>query len=352
MNGVQKMDDKPRIPDDMLAKWQRVVDILAHLLAVPAGLIMRTKPPKHYVFIASASLGNPYDLDTTFTLNTGLYCDKVMQERRMLLVRDAMDEPEWDQNPDLKHNMVFYMGFPLTWPDRSIFGTICVLDTKTNPDAIAYTDLLAEFKEVVNSDLKFLVEMTERKAAQRDLQQARDELEQRVQQRTEELADAAKGLKKEIAVRRKTEKSLRKREAKLEEANTALKVLLERVEDSKAEFEEQIFANINELIIPYVEKLKRCTSDEKARAYLGILEANVNEITVPFGSHLSSEFSKMTPTELEVAKLIMQGKTTKMIADILNTATSTVDFHRNNIRKKIGISSARVNLRMYLASLH
>ena len=346
------MDDKPRIPDDMLAKWQRVVDILAHLLAVPAGLIMRTEPPKHYVFIASASPGNPYDPNTTFTLNTGLYCDKVIRDRRMLLVRDAMEEPEWDQNPDLEHAMVFYMGFPLTWPDRSIFGTICVLDTKTNPHAIAYTDLLAEFKEVINCDLKFLVEMTERKAAQRDLQQTRDELEWRVQQRTEELAGANKGLKGEIAVRRKTEKSLRKREAELEEANTALKVLLERVENSKVEFEEQILANINELIIPYVEKLKRHTTKEKARAYIGILEANVNEITAPFGSHLSSKFSKLTPTELEVVKLVIQGNTTKKIADILNTASSTVDFHRNNIRRKIGISNAPINLRTYLTSLH
>lgn len=322
MNRVHRMDDKPRIPDDMVAKWQRVVDILAHLLAVPAGLIMKTESPKHNVFIASNSPNNPYDTSTSFTLNTELYCDTVMQEQRFLLVHDAREEPEWDQNPDLEHGMVFYMGFPLTWPDKSIFGTICVLDTKTNQHAIVYTDLLEEFKEVVNCDLQFLVEMTERKAAQHDLQKARDELEWRVQQRTEDL----------------------------EEANTALKVLIERVEESKIEFEEKILANINELIIPYVEKLMRCTNNDKARAYIGILKSNINEITIPFASHLSSKFSKLTPTESEIAKLIMQGNTTKRIAGILNTATSTVDFHRNNIRKKIGISKARVNLRTYLTS--
>lgn len=346
------MGEKPRIPDDMLAKWQRIVNILAHLLEVPAGLIMKTEPPRHNVFVASANPDNAYDTNTTFTLNSGLYCDKVMQERCLLVVHDAMELPEWDHNPDLKHNMVFYMGFPLIWPDSSIFGTICVLDTKTNTPAISYTDLLAEFKEVVNSDLKFLIETAERKTAQRELQRSRDKLEQRVQQRTEELAGAIQGLKKEIVVRRETEKSLLRRGVKLEEANTALKVVLERVENFKGEFEEQILANINELIVPYVEKLKRRTSDEKARAYIGILEANVNEITAPFGGRLLSKFSKLTPTELEVAKLIMQGKTTKMIANIVNTATSTVDFHRNNIRKKIGINRAQVNLRSYLTSLH
>ena len=60
----------------------------------------------------------------------------------------------------------------------------------------------------------------------------------------------------------------------------------------------------------------------------------------------------MTPTELEVAKLVVQGQTTKMIAEVLNTATSTVDFHRNNIRRKVGIRSSRVNLRTYLTSLN
>lgn len=318
------MTDKPQIPDEMLAKWQRVVDILAQLLEVPAGLIMKTDAPRHDVLMTSNSPGNPYTNKTTFTLNTGLYCDTVMQEQRLLVVEDALEEPEWNQNPDLKHGMVFYMGLPLTWPDSTIFGTICVLDTKANQHAIAYKDLLAQFKEVVNCDLKFMVEMTERKTAQADLQKARDELEWRVEKRTEELEDA----------------------------NTALKVLLERVEGAKVEFEEQILANINELILPYIRKLKSRIPDDKAKAYIGILEANVNEITAPFGSHLSSKFSNLTPTEAEIAKLIMQGNTTKHIAGILNTATSTVDFHRNNIRRKIGIKNERVNLRTYLSTLH
>jgi DNA-binding CsgD family transcriptional regulator len=242
------------------------------------------------------------------------------------------------------------MGFPLIWPDSSIFGTICVLDTQTNKHAISYSNLLAEFTNVVNSDLKFLTEMNERKAAQRDLRKARDELELRVRLRTRELANANKGLKKEISVRRETEKSLLKREVKLEAANIALKVLLERVEGSRSKLEEQILANINELVMPYLERLKRRIKDEKSLAYISIIEDNINEITSPFGSYLTSKFSKLSPTELEVAKLIMQGKTTKGIADVLNTATSTIDFHRTNIRKKIGINRDPVSLRTYLSS--
>ena len=346
------MHGKPRIPEDMLVKWQRVVDILARLLDVPAGLIMKRVPPEHRVFIASRSQDNPYVVDDMFTLDTGLYCDTVMRDRRLLLVRDAAKDPAWDRNPDLKHGMVFYLGLPLAWPDGSIFGTICVLDEKTNEHAIAYTDLLAEFKEVVESDLAFLVERAERTAARRALEKARDELESRVRERTKALAALNRDLNHEVETRRRTETSLRRRETELEEVNAALKVLLNQIENSRTELEEQILSNVNRLVYPYLDRLRRRVSDKKGRAYIDIVEANLNELTSPFGGHLSATFAKLTPTELEIAKLVIQGKTTKTIAGILNTATSTVDFHRNNIRRKVGIRSARVNLRTYLTSLH
>ena len=336
----------------MLDKWQRVVDILARLLHVPAGLIMKRVPPEHRVFITSRGPDNPYVAGDTFTLDSGLYCDTVMRDRRLLLVRDALKDPEWDRNPDLKHGMTFYLGLPLAWPDGSIFGTICVLDLQANEQAITYTDLLVQFKDVVESDLEYLVEVAERKSAQQKLQKARDELESRVRERTRALAALNEDLRNEVETRCRTEASLRKREAELEEANAALKVLLRQLEDSRADLEERILTNINQLIFPYLNRLRRRVTDEKGRAYIDILESNINELTSPLSSHLSARFSRLTPTELEIAKLVMQGKTTKMIAEILNTATSTVDFHRNNIRKKVGIGSARVNLRTYLTSLH
>lgn len=335
----------------MQRKWQRVVDILARLLEVPAGLIMKRDPPEHRVFITSRGPDNPYAVDGTFTLDTGLYCDTVMRDRSLLLVRDATTDPAWDSNPDLKHGMSFYLGLPLAWPDGSIFGTICVLDGQTNERAITYTSLLAEFKEVVESDLRYLVEVQERRSAEHKLQIARDELESRVRMRTGELASVNECLRNEVETRRRTEKSLRRREADLEEANAALRVLLKRIEDSKTELEERFLANINELVFPYLNRLKRRVKDAKGRTYLEIVETNINELASPLGSRLCARFSRLTPTELEVAKLVVQGKTTKAIAEILNTATSTVDFHRNNIRGKVGIRSSSVNLRTYLSSL-
>ena len=314
---------KPAIPDHVVAKWQRVVDILARIVEVPAGLIMKAKPPKHHVFITSLSEGNPYSTDTAFVLNTGLYCDRVMSDRSLLIVPDALSDPEWNRNPDLEHGMVFYMGFPLVWPDGSLFGTICVLDRENNEKAQRYVDLLHQFKEVVEGDLALLVELAERARVEKELEAARDELESRVKARTQEL----------------------------EETNTALKVLLHRLEDSKQETEERVLWNINEQIMPFVDKLRRRSRDAKALSYLDQLETNLQDIAGQFPNRLSHAFAKLTPTELEVAKLVHQGKSTKEIADFMSIATSTIDFHRNNIRKKVGISSSRINLRSYLTSL-
>ena len=49
------------IPDDVLAKWQNVVDVMAEIVQVPAGLIMRIDGAHIEVFKSSRSEGNPYE---------------------------------------------------------------------------------------------------------------------------------------------------------------------------------------------------------------------------------------------------------------------------------------------------
>ncbi len=48
------------IPDAMLQEWQTVVNILAELIHVPAGLIMRVVDSDIEVFVSSQTEGNPY----------------------------------------------------------------------------------------------------------------------------------------------------------------------------------------------------------------------------------------------------------------------------------------------------
>lgn len=166
------------------------------------------------------------------------------------------------------------------------------------------------------------------------------------------------GIARNITDRKKMEAALRKRERELEEksrnledANTALKVLLRRREEDKAELEEKVLCNTRELILPYIENLKITPVDSHQRNQLTILERHINEIISPFLRTLSSKYPNLTPMEIKVVTFIREGRTTKEIADLLNASPRTVDVHRDNIRQKLGLKNKKANLRSHLLSL-
>ena len=202
-----------------------------------------------------------------------------------------------------------------------------------------------------------MVDITERRQAGERLAQAYREVETRVAERTRELSEANKALELEIVSRVEAEQALRQKTTelkekaiRLEESNIALKVLLEQRETDKAELEQKVVLNVNRMIVPYFRKIKRRKLDARMKAYIEILESNLNEIVSPFASNMGSMLSQLSQTELAVANLIRQGNSTKAIAATMNLAQSTIDFHRNNIRKKLGIKNKKINLNSYLST--
>ncbi len=179
--------------------------------------------------------------------------------------------------------------------------------------------------------IELTLEITERKRAEEELQKAHNQLEQRVKDRTRELKTQTK---------------------KLEEVNTALKVLIDKRDEDKRNLEENVLSNVNNLILPYLNKLKKIVSDPTQKIYIEVLETNVNEIILPFANKLSLKYMSLTPTEIRVANLVKQGIRTKEIAKMLDSSPKTIETHRENIRKKIGIRNKKANLRSHLLSLH
>jgi PAS domain S-box-containing protein len=134
----------------------------------------------------------------------------------------------------------------------------------------------------------------------------------------------------------------------LEEVNTALNVLLKRREDDRNELEEKVLLNIRELAVPYIEKLKKTKLNQSQLTYLAILEKGLNDIISPFIHTMKVKYASLTPMEIQVANLIKEGKTSKEISEILNASPRAVDFHRGNIRRKLGLRNEKSNLRSFL----
>ncbi len=148
---------KFEIPEDILKKWQTIVNIMAELIGIPAALIMRLVEPDIEVFVSGGGNGNPYRPgDHEHFHGTGLYCETVIKTNDKLLIANALTDDNWKNNPDVKLNMISYLGYPILLPDQTPFGTICVLDNKENAYSETYENLIMNFRDIIQSQLELI----------------------------------------------------------------------------------------------------------------------------------------------------------------------------------------------------
>lgn len=148
------------------------------------------------------------------------------------------------------------------------------------------------------------------------------------------------------------ENELEIKNKELKEMNNALRVLLQRIEKDKSELEEKILLNIKDLVMPYFDSLENTRLSSHQKSYIDILKSNLAEIVSPFSRKLSASHLYLTPKEIQVANLVKENKETKEMSELLNISISAVQFHRHNIRKKLGLIDKKINLHSFLQSLN
>jgi len=154
---------------------------------------------------------------------------------------------------------------------------------------------------------------------------------------------------------KKNEESLRRAQSlltnqkvALEQKNIDLKDILAQVEAEKKRVQGQVLSNVETVLLPLMDKLKLRDGSEK---YVSILKEGLNDLVSPFGRKISDKKYRLTSREIEVCNMIKNGLTGKEISDLLGLSFQTVEMHRKNIRRKLGISNKNVNMETFLKDL-
>jgi len=158
-------------------------------------------------------------------------------------------------------------------------------------------------------------------------------------------------MKKTAQDLKENQEELEMKNLELEEMNATLKILLRKREQDKLEVEDNLLTNVRDLVMPNLERLRKISPGKKQVAFLNILEGNLTNIISSFTRSLNTQFMSLSPMEIQVANLVKDGKTSKEIAELMNLSPRTVEFHRDRIRRKVGIKNKKANLRSFLLSI-
>lgn len=152
----------------------------------------------------------------------------------------------------------------------------------------------------------------------------------------------------------RSERALQRQATILDERNTALRVLLEQREQDRAELEQRIVSNVEQLIEPTLDRLSHKLTHRPERLEVEALRTNLREIVGPLGRRLAQAegmSQPLTRREVAVADFVRLGKTSDEIAEALHISRSAVSFHRANVRRKMGLSKGGPRLSTHLANI-
>lgn len=199
------------------------------------------------------------------------------------------------------------------------------------------------------------IDITEHKKIEKKLHKAHDALEKRVEERTAELMNANIQMEQEIKDRKQAEAALKESELKLreqklalEQKNIALGEIVAQIEIEKIKIKDDIATNITTVLLPFIEKYK---TNEAAKKYGDFLRHHLSELTSSFGAKITERRIDLTPREVEICSMVKGGFSNKDISNLMNISSQTVEGHRKNIRRKLGIINKKINLTSFLREL-
>ncbi len=138
-----------------IEKWKAPVNLLAKLMKVSTVLLTRYNKPYVEVLVSSNSAENPIE-EGARVEEKNSFCGEIARSNKELYLPNATTDPKWKDSPILGTGLIAYMGLPLLLPDGKVFGTLCILDNKENHFDEVLKELLRQFRDMVEAQLKLV----------------------------------------------------------------------------------------------------------------------------------------------------------------------------------------------------
>ncbi|HPG31994.1 MAG TPA: MEDS domain-containing protein [bacterium] len=107
--------------------------------------------------------------------------------------------------------------------------------------------------------------------------------------------------------------------------------------------------NIELTALPLLERLLENMENNNNKKILDMIIKNLTNISDPFGVKLDRLKPYLTNTEIEICCMIKQKLRSKDIGKLLKISHTTVERHRNNIRKKLNLDKSGISLINFLS---
>lgn len=153
------------ISDLVIEKWQRTKNLLAKSLHSTCGRISRALPNYFETLVSSSNIENTDKAGARFSLQDGQlnwYCKHVYDTEQPLRVNDSskdLDDLGFVSRDSTGYGVKSYFGYPIKLPDSRVFGTICVEDGNTKNFGSQEDEILQEFKNIIEDDIRHLIDL-------------------------------------------------------------------------------------------------------------------------------------------------------------------------------------------------
>lgn len=156
---------------------------------------------------------------------------------------------------------------------------------------------------------------------------------------------------------------LRDQKAEVEKMNIALTRVIKAVEEDRREMRQALTSQVRQQMLPALDRIARAEAADVREGYRAVIEERLADLAGgafvgqtgagqagggQAGVGQDTALYRLSPREMEVCQLIQLGRTGAEIAGLLNLSFETIQTHRKNIRKKLGLRGTRTSLHAYL----